>query len=56
MAPFGHTRLRSRLDTLSADFLVLGSGIAGLRAAIALARNGKVLVVTKDQPTESSTG
>lgn len=44
------------MDTLSADFLVLGSGIAGLRAAIALARHGKVLVVTKDQPTESSTG
>ena len=39
-----------------ADFLVLGSGIAGLRAALALARHGEVLVVTKDQPTESNTG
>jgi L-aspartate oxidase len=38
------------------DYLVLGSGIAGLRAAIDLARRGRVLVVTKDQPTESSTG
>lgn len=38
------------------DFLVLGSGIAGLRAAIGLARAGQVLVVTRDQPTESSTG
>ena len=44
------------LETLRADFLVLGSGIAGLRAALGLARHGSVLVVTKDQPTESNTG
>jgi L-aspartate oxidase len=42
--------------TTRADFLVLGSGIAGLRAALTLARHGQVLVVTKDQPTESNTG
>jgi len=42
--------------TTRADFLVLGSGIAGLRAALTLARHGEVLVVTKDQPTESNTG
>jgi L-aspartate oxidase len=41
---------------IASDFLVLGSGIAGLRAAIGLARHGRVLVVTKDQPTESNTG
>jgi L-aspartate oxidase len=41
---------------IATDFLVLGSGIAGLRAAIGLARRGRVLVVTKDQPTESNTG
>lgn len=41
---------------IRADFLVLGSGIAGLRAALTLARHGQVLVVTKDQPTESNTG
>jgi L-aspartate oxidase len=35
---------------------VLGSGIAGLRAAIALARHGQVLVATKDDPVESNTG
>jgi L-aspartate oxidase len=43
-------------DILRTDFLVLGSGIAGLRAAIGLARHGSVLVVTKDQPSESNTG
>jgi L-aspartate oxidase len=43
-------------DTLRTDFLVLGSGIAGLRAAVGLARQGAVLVVTKDQPSESNTG
>jgi L-aspartate oxidase len=43
-------------EILRADFLVLGSGIAGLRAALGLARHGSVLVVTKDQPTESNTG
>ncbi len=37
------------------DYLVIGSGVAGLRAAIELARYGNVLVVTKDVPTESST-
>jgi L-aspartate oxidase len=44
------------IDTQRADYLVLGSGIAGLRAALELARHGSVLVVTKDQPAESSTG
>jgi L-aspartate oxidase len=43
-------------EPLRAHFLVLGSGIAGLRAAMALAPQGEVLVVTKDQPTESNTG
>jgi L-aspartate oxidase len=37
------------------DFLVIGAGVAGLRAAIELASRGSVLVVTKDMPTESST-
>src|SRR4051794_26710437 len=43
-------------DITRVEFLVLGSGIAGLRAALGLARHGDVLVVTKDQPTESNTG
>jgi L-aspartate oxidase len=40
----------------STDFLVVGGGIAGLRAAIELARHGRVLVLTKAEPTESNTG
>ena len=38
------------------DFLIVGSGIAGLRAAIALAPFGRVLVLTKAAATESNTG
>jgi L-aspartate oxidase len=37
------------------DFLVMGAGIAGLRAAIELARHGEVLVVTKESLSESNT-
>ena len=37
------------------DFLVIGSGVAGLRAAIELAPHGTVVIATKDVPTESST-
>ncbi len=37
------------------DFLIIGSGVAGLRAAIELAPHGRVVVVTKDRPAESST-
>ena len=41
---------------LSPDFVVIGGGIAGLRAAIALAPVGRVLILTKGEPTESNTG
>jgi L-aspartate oxidase len=37
------------------DFLIIGSGVAGLRSAIELAPYGSVFVITKDIPTESST-
>jgi L-aspartate oxidase len=37
------------------DFIVVGSGVAGLRAAVALAKVGRVAVLTKDQLTESNT-
>jgi L-aspartate oxidase len=41
---------------LTPDFIVIGSGIAGLRAAIALAPVGRVLILAKAEPTESNTG
>jgi L-aspartate oxidase len=41
---------------VQADFLIIGSGIAGLRAAIDLAPLGRVVVLTKADPTESNTG
>ena len=37
------------------DFLVVGAGVAGLRAAVELARHGEVLVVTKESLGESNT-
>jgi len=37
------------------DFVVVGAGVAGLRAAITLAEAGKVLVVAKQEITESNT-
>jgi L-aspartate oxidase len=40
----------------AADFIVIGGGIAGLRAAIALAHAGRVVVLTKADPAESNTG
>ncbi len=43
------------MRTETVDFLIIGSGVAGLRAAIELAPYGSVLVVTKDRPSESST-
>jgi L-aspartate oxidase len=42
-------------EAIRTDYLVIGSGVAGLRAAIELARSGRVLVITKDKPSESST-
>ncbi len=40
----------------SVDFLIVGGGVAGLRAAIGLADAGRVLVLTKAEPAESNTG
>jgi len=37
------------------DFLVMGAGVAGLRAAVELAQHGDVLVVTKESLGESNT-
>ncbi len=41
---------------MNKDFLIVGGGIAGLRAAIALAPAGRVLILTKADPAESNTG
>src|SRR6266700_1227145 len=38
-----------------ADFIVMGAGVAGLRAAVELAMHGTVLVVTKEAVAESNT-
>ncbi len=41
---------------LETDFIVIGSGVAGLRAAIELAKSGaNVTVLTKDKASESNT-
>ncbi|MBM3498283.1 MAG: L-aspartate oxidase [Armatimonadetes bacterium] len=42
-------------EAIQADFLVVGSGIAGLWTAIRLAEQGSVALVTKDHLVESST-
>ena len=39
---------------MNPDYLVIGAGVAGLRAAIELAEAGKVLVIAKDSLKESS--
>ena len=42
------------LQSMTTDFLVIGAGVAGLRAAIEAAEAGRVLVLTKDRLTESA--
>jgi L-aspartate oxidase len=43
------------MRTIGFDAVVVGSGIAGLRAAIAMAQGGRrVAILTKDGPTDSS--
>ncbi len=42
--------------SLETDFIVIGSGVAGLRASIELAKTGaRVTVLTKDKASESNT-
>lgn len=40
---------------IQVDYLVMGAGVAGLRAAVELAEQGDVLVVTKEAVAESNT-
>jgi L-aspartate oxidase len=42
--------------TVSGDFLIIGSGVAGLRAALGLVDAGRVIVLTKADAQESNTG
>lgn len=37
------------------DFAVIGSGVAGLRYALEVAKHGSVAVITKAEPHESNT-
>lgn len=49
------TRTKDGAQEIYCDFLVLGSGIAGLSFALKAARHGKVVVVTKKERAESNT-
>ena len=44
----------SRRTPPQADFLVIGSGVAGLRAALELSRAGRVIILTKGHPLQSN--
>ena len=50
-APDGYQRVSEQ-----SDYLIVGSGIAALRAALALTGHGDVLVLTKADSTEGNTG
>ena len=47
------SKVENRVERV--DYLVIGAGVAGLRAAITLAEQGQVLVVTKESLGESNT-
>ena len=49
-----HEGIAGDLELLHPDFLVIGAGVAGLRAAIELAPAGRVLVLSKDTLRESA--
>jgi L-aspartate oxidase len=42
-------------ESSQVGFVVMGAGVAGLRAAVELARHGEVLLVTKESVAESNT-
>ena len=48
-------RQSSTLVNTHTDFLIVGGGIAGLRAALSLASFGRVLILTKASASESNT-
>ncbi len=42
------------MKTLDADFLIIGSGLAGLTAALRLCKHGQVILATKRRPEQSN--
>lgn len=52
--PLYHVLLAPPVQRLETDFVVVGAGVAGLRAAIELAAQSRVLVIAKDSLRESS--
>ena len=42
-------------EVLETDYLVIGSGIAGLNFALQAAKHGRVLVITKKHPADTNT-
>ncbi len=45
----------SLIKHAQSDFLIIGSGIAGLTFALKVADHGRVVIVTKKDDTESNT-
>lgn len=54
MIPLYHVGIAVPLQRIRTDYIVVGAGVAGLRAAIELASAGRVLVIAKDSLRESS--
>ena len=54
MIPLYHEVIALPVQRFRTDFIVVGAGVAGLRAAIELAPHGRVLVIAKDSLLESS--
>lgn len=54
MTPLYHEVIHSIGPSLHCDYLVIGAGVAGLRAALELAKHGRVLVIAKASLSESS--
>ena len=42
-------------EPVETDYLVIGSGIAGLNFALLAAEHGRVVVLTKKQPDDTNT-
>lgn len=49
-----HLNVTQPAHQITTDFIVVGAGVAGLRAAIELAQAGRVLILAKDSLIESS--